>query len=59
MDSSTNIESALFTVLFAISRISGWTARCLEYRAHNRIMRPRASYIGPLSAAYVPLEERR
>jgi citrate synthase len=37
----------LFTPIFAVSRISGWTAHCLEQYANNRLIRPRTDYIGP------------
>ena len=37
----------LFTPVFAVSRMSGWTAHVLEQYAHNRLIRPRAEYTGP------------
>ena len=37
----------LYTPIFAVSRISGWTAHVLEQYANNRLIRPRADYIGP------------
>jgi citrate synthase len=37
----------LFTPIFAVSRVSGWTAHVLEQYANNRLIRPRAEYIGP------------
>jgi citrate synthase len=37
----------LFTPIFAVSRISGWTAHCLEQYSNNRLIRPRTDYIGP------------
>jgi citrate synthase len=37
----------LYTPIFAVSRISGWTAHILEQYANNRLIRPRADYIGP------------
>src|SRR3954454_327433 len=40
------IPPELFTPVFAVSRISGWTAHVLEQYAHNRLIRPRADYIG-------------
>ena len=49
----------LFTPVFAVSRISGWTAHMLEQYANNRLIRPRAEYTGPAyPQRYVPLEER-
>jgi 2-methylcitrate synthase len=41
------IPVELFTPVFAVSRISGWTAHVLEQYANNRLIRPRAEYIGP------------
>jgi citrate synthase len=37
----------LYTPIFAVSRISGWTAHVLEQYRHNRLIRPRTEYIGP------------
>jgi citrate synthase len=49
----------LFTPIFAVSRISGWTAHCLEQYANNRLIRPRTDYIGPTyPQAFVPIEQR-
>jgi citrate synthase len=53
------IEIDLFTPIFAVSRISGWTAHVLEQYANNRLIRPRADYIGPpYPQRDVPLEAR-
>ena len=53
------IDIDLFTPIFAVSRISGWTAHVLEQYANNRLIRPRADYIGPeYPQRYVPLEAR-
>jgi citrate synthase len=53
------IESDLFTPIFAVSRISGWTAHVLEQYANNRLIRPRAEYIGPAyPQRYVAVESR-
>jgi citrate synthase len=48
----------LYTPIFAISRISGWTAHILEQYANNKLIRPRAEYIGPRNVPYVPSGER-
>jgi len=49
----------LYTPIFAVSRISGWTAHVIEQHANNRLIRPRADYTGALpSLPYVPLEHR-
>ena len=52
------IPEDLFTPIFAVSRVSGWTARLREYLQNNRIFRPRAVYVGPLDKQYVPLDRR-
>ena len=49
----------LFTPLFAVSRISGWTAHVLEQLDNNRLIRPRAEYTGPPHPApYIAMNER-
>ena len=48
----------LFTPIFAVSRISGWTGHVLEQYANNRLIRPRAEYIGPRGVPYMPIGER-
>ncbi|MBW1644746.1 MAG: citrate/2-methylcitrate synthase [Deltaproteobacteria bacterium] len=52
------IDPAMFTPIFAVSRVAGWTARVLEYLQKNRIFRPRAVYVGEYEKEYVPLEQR-
>ena len=53
------IATDLFTPIFAVSRISGWTAHVLEQYANNRLIRPRADYIGPeYPQRWVPVEQR-
>jgi citrate synthase len=49
----------LYTPIFAVSRISGWTAHILEQYANNRLIRPRADYTGPAyPQRFIPLEQR-
>jgi citrate synthase len=49
----------LYTPIFAVSRISGWTAHILEQYANNRLIRPRADYIGPeYPQRILPIEQR-
>jgi citrate synthase len=49
----------LYTPIFAVSRISGWTAHVLEQYANNRLIRPRADYTGPAyPQTWVPLDQR-
>jgi citrate synthase len=49
----------LYTPVFAVSRMSGWTAHILEQYANNRLIRPRADYIGPsYPQRFVPIDQR-
>ncbi len=48
----------LYTPIFAVSRISGWTGHILEQYENNKLIRPRAEYIGARDLKYVPLDER-
>ena len=53
------IDLDLFTPIFAVSRISGWTAHIIEQHDDNRLIRPRADYTGPQHPApYMPIEQR-
>ena len=52
------IPSDLYTPIFALSRISGWTAHLLEQYADNRLVRPNALYEGAANREYIPLEQR-
>jgi 2-methylcitrate synthase len=52
------IPTLLFTPLFVSARITGWSAHIFEQRAHNRLIRPTAEYIGPAPRRFVPLEDR-
>jgi citrate synthase len=52
------IPEDLFTPIFALSRVSGWTAHVLEQYSDNVLMRPRAQYVGPDRREYTPIAER-
>ena len=52
------IPTPLFTPIFVISRITGWSAHVFEQRADNRLIRPAADYIGPAPRAFLPIEQR-
>jgi citrate synthase len=53
------IDVDLFTPVFAVSRISGWAAHVIEQLDDNRLIRPRADYIGPTyPQRYVPIGQR-
>ena len=53
------IDLDLFTPIFAVSRISGWAAHVIEQLDDNRLIRPRAEYIGPeYPVRYTPIEKR-
>jgi citrate synthase len=53
------IDIDLFTPIFAVSRISGWAAHVIEQLDDNRLIRPRAEYIGPAyPTPWVPVAER-
>ncbi len=55
---SMGIPAEMFTLIFAVSRVAGWSARVLEYLQRNRIFRPRAIYVGSLGRDYVALGKR-
>lgn len=56
---SLGIPVDLYTPIFAVSRISGWTAHVLEQYANNRLIRPRTEYIGPPYPQHLlPLDQR-
>src|SRR3984957_2492997 len=53
------IDIDLFTPIFAVSRIAGWAAHVIEQHDDNRLIRPRADYLGPAyPAPYIPVAER-
>ncbi len=49
----------LYTPIFAVSRISGWTGHILEQYANNKLIRPRAEYIGPRGLKYMSIDQRQ
>ena len=48
----------LYTPLFVASRVSGWCAHVIEQLENNRLIRPRARYIGPEKRSWLPIEKR-
>jgi citrate synthase len=48
----------LYTPIFAMARVAGWSAHIIEQLDHNRLMRPRARYIGPPNRKVEPIGER-
>lgn len=48
----------LFTCIFAIARVTGWSAHAMEQHANNRIIRPTDDYIGPMDRKVAPIEKR-
>ncbi len=55
---SMGIQPDLFTCIFTMSRVSGWTGHYIEQAANNRLIRPRALYVGEKHLDWVPAEER-
>jgi citrate synthase len=53
-----DIPLDLFTPIFAISRIAGWTTHIMEQYESNRLVRPVCAYTGPKDVPYVPIAER-
>ena len=52
------IPTPYFTPVFAISRVAGWCAHVMEQYADNKLIRPRANYVGARGVQYVPIAER-
>jgi citrate synthase len=52
------IPRELYTPVFVCSRITGWCAHVIEQQDNNRLIRPRASYVGPPPQSYVPIDRR-
>ena len=55
---SLGIPQRIFTPIFAVSRMAGWTANVIEQHRDNRLIRPDSDYIGPAPRAYVPISAR-
>jgi 2-methylcitrate synthase len=53
------IPTPMFTPIFVMSRISGWSAHIIEQRTDNRLIRPDSNYTGPEPRDYIPLNERK
>jgi citrate synthase len=53
-----SLDVALFTPVFAMSRVSGWIAHAREQQRANRIIRPQSEYVGPRGRRWVPLADR-
>ncbi|RAP74956.1 citrate/2-methylcitrate synthase [Paenibacillus montanisoli] len=53
------IPTSMFTPIFVVSRITGWTAHVMEQRQNNRLIRPTAAYVGPESLPWLAMHERR
>ena len=52
------IPTDLFTLVFAVSRMSGWTSHVIEQHLDNRLIRPDSEYVGPKEQTWVPIDER-
>ncbi len=52
------IRSELFTPIFALARIVGWTAHIIEQLSDNKLIRPLDDYVGPTNLNYIPIEQR-
>ena len=52
------IPTSLFTPIFVLSRVSGWSAHVFEQRSNNRLIRPGAEYIGPDDTTYILMNDR-
>jgi len=53
-----NLDTDLYTPIFAMARVAGWSAHIIEQLDHNRLMRPRARYIGPPNRTVKPIDRR-
>lgn len=53
------LETELYTPIFVMSRVIGWSAHVMEQASHNRLIRPRARYTGPAARLVTPLAQRK
>jgi citrate synthase len=56
---AVGIPTDLFTAVFAISRMCGWAAHILEQYGDEKLLRPRAEYVGPVDLPYRTIRQRR
>lgn len=52
------IDSSIFTLLFAMSRVAGWIAHIQEQQKNNKLIRPRSNYVGASGLEYLPIHKR-
>jgi 2-methylcitrate synthase len=52
------VPTALFTPIFVLARVAGWSAHIKEQRANNKLIRPSADYLGPDPRPYTPIDKR-
>jgi len=53
-----HLDVDMFTPLFAMARVVGWTAHIMEQFANNRLIRPDVNYVGPMGLQWVPIDQR-